>query len=107
MSWWTEIFLAATSLDDNSSSSESELYPAIEKINKWLADNSNSQLFQVKPANDWQHSPIACFAGYFKGLDHDGFINAVKLAPWAWREQVQLFIRQEDDNGFRETNLLE
>lgn len=107
MSWWTEVFLAATSLDDHSSSDEPECYPAIEFINKWLDTNSQGRLFPVRPNNDWQHHPTSCFAGNFNHLNRDGFVAAVRSAPWRWKEQVQLFVRQEDDKGFVPVNLNE
>lgn len=102
---WTDVFLACTSLEDCSSSDEPECYPAVQKIDKWLEAHSYGKLFRVQPNNDWQQVPTGCFFGHFKNLGWDGFIEAVRQAPWEWKEQVQLFLRQEDDLGFQEIEL--
>lgn len=105
MSWWTEVILAATSLEDVGPDDGHEKYPAVEQINQWLAENSNSQLFLIRHPDPQRHGPQDCFAGSFKGLNRDGFIEAVNQAAWEWREQVQIFLRQEDDKGFQEMKL--
>lgn len=105
MSYWTEVFLAATTLENAGPEDGAESYPAVDTINVWLRENGWWDLFLVKPPKADQYSPDACFAGSFKNLDRDGFIKATRCAPWMWKERVQLFLRQEDDQGFQQIDL--
>jgi hypothetical protein len=104
MSWWTEIILTATLLENTSGEDEPGKYPAIDALNEWLAPFG---MFQISNPDPHRHSPHACFTGMVKSLNHDGFIEKVRASPWRWREQIQLFLRQEDNNGFCEVKLWE
>ena len=107
MSCWTEILLTARALEDIAESGSEANYVAIDYINAWLrdADRRYSQLFLIAPPNEDQHGPHSCFAGHVKSLDRSGFIAIVRRAPWQWLGLVQLFLREEDDEGFREVRL--
>ncbi len=107
MSWWTRVLLTASSIEDMGDSETPDQWIAIDHINQWLNTEHAplAVLFTINgPETDTQYPP-ACFAGYFKSLHWAGFIAAVKNAPWVWPEQVQLFMADEDDNGFQEIPL--
>lgn len=105
MSSWTEVLMTATALEDIGSSDAPGQYVAVDHINVWLRENGWWDMFLIQAPDPTQHCPYSCFAGHFKSLDHDGFIEAVKSAPWQWRENVQLFLRKEHDEQFHEVNL--
>lgn len=105
MSWWTEVLLTCPGTEDQSGEDAPPLFPAVEQINSWLRKNGWWDLFLIHPQNPEHHGPDGCFAGNFKSLDHAGFVAAVRAAPWEWPDQVQLFMRQEDDRGFKEIKL--
>jgi hypothetical protein len=105
MSWWSEILLTASSLEDLAESGSSPRYYAVDHINGWMRENHHSALFLIAPPTPEVHCPHSCFAGHAKSLDHEAFAQIVREAPWQWKAQVQLFIRQEDDKGFQEVKL--
>ena len=99
MSSWTEIILTASILEDVSEEDSPSHFPAIDHINDQLSPFS---LFEIKAPRDDQHCPHACFAGHVKSLDRQGLIEAIRATHWEWAEQVQLFLRGEDERGFIE-----
>lgn len=106
MSWWTDVLLTASALEDIGTSEKPDQYVAVDYVNDWLRENSYG--FQLaKITHPTGTAPNSCFAGSFKSLWHDEFIKTVRSAPWQWREQIQLFLRQEDDMGFQEIKLWE
>ena len=105
MSNWTRVILATSSLENKGSEDGPKFYPAIDAINSWLSKHSNCLLFQVQNPDDTANSPDDLFVAYCKGLSWSGFTEAVSAAPWEWKEQVQLFLEQEDDLGFQKLEL--
>lgn len=101
MSFWTEIIIAAASIEDTSQDDEPDVFPAIDHLNAWLEANNQPRLFHIVPSDPAQHRPDACFATATKRFNEAEFMAAVRAAPWQWPEQVQVMIRQEDDRGFR------
>lgn len=98
MSNWTEILLTASALEETGP----ERYPAIEHVNKMIAPY---RLFLVRNPNVRGYSPMSCFAMATKSLNRTEFLAALDAAPWQWKEQVQVFAREEDDKGFQEIDL--
>jgi hypothetical protein len=114
MSHWTAVLITATVTEDTSldiTGDEKPEFPAMDYLNNWLAENYHaSRLFHVtNPLPDGREGqrPDTVFAGHFKHLHIPSFQEAVKAAPWQWRETVQLFIRDEHDDVFTETKLAE
>ncbi len=105
MSWWTEVLLTAAATEDVSGDEEPPRFPAVDQVNSWLRANGWWDLFLIQHPQPDRHSPVSCFAGSFKSLHHDSFVEAVRAAPWEWSSQVQLFLRQEDDAGFQQIKL--
>jgi hypothetical protein len=104
MSNWTRVLLAVSFLEETGPEDGPECYVAIDHINAWLAGHY-SLLFQIKNPDPTLHEPHGMFAAYCKGLDWEGFTKVVANAPWNWKDQVQLFLEQEDDKGFQKIDL--
>lgn len=102
MSNWIEILLTASALEETGQDGGPEYYPAIEYINKMISPYS---LFLIRNPNVREHSPTSCFAMATKSLNRTEFLAVLDGAPWQWKEQVQLFVREEDDKGFQEIDL--
>ncbi len=105
MSWWSEVILTASSLENLGPEDGPERYLGIEHLNKWLSEHRYGSLFLIAPADSQVHNINACFAGSFKNLNREAFLEEVNRAPWVWRSMVQIFIRGEDDKGFQEIKL--
>jgi hypothetical protein len=105
MSYWTEVLLTASILEDDGPEDGPEHYPAVDAINGWLREQRQGELFLIQNPDPERQCPYACFAGMFKSLDEDGFVEAVRAAPWQCPERVQLFMRSEHDERFRPVEL--
>ena len=103
MSWWTNIIIGATSLEEDCRDDVVIDGPAIEYVNHWLAEAGLWPFFKMKhPDEDYsERVPSGCWYGSFKNLDKAGFFEAVNAAPWEWPEQIYIFERDEDDQGWR------
>lgn len=97
MSNWTDILIGASMLEDEGPEDGPPSFPAIDFLNERLGV---FPLFLIENPGPKGQAPHCCFAGSSKNIGWDDFKAAVDAAPWRWREQVQVFMRQEDDAGF-------
>lgn len=102
MSVWTEILLTASCLEDDGPEDGPVHVSAIDQLNSWLRP---FEIFPVQNPDRHGHSPGCCFAGRVKSLNHEAFIEAVCLAEWVYPKDVQLFLRGENDERFKEIDL--
>ena len=102
MSYWTEIILTASILEDVGPEDGPGEFPPVADINKVIAPFG---LFDIKNPNPTGHSPFSCFAGYVKNLNREAFVTAVRTAPWLCLREVQLFLRGENDDKCVEITL--
>ena len=102
MSYWTEIILTASCLEDTGSEDGPSEFPPLVDINRIIAPFG---LFEIKNPDPTRHSPFGCFAGYVKNLNCEVFVVAVRTAPWQCLDEVQLFLRGENDDKFVEIAL--
>lgn len=90
-----------------SEGSHDEGVPAIASVNRWLREHCDAPksdgnvLVQVdQHAGGTKGFEANLFIGGFNYLDVDGFVQAVRAAPWQDPKRVQLLIRREGDEGF-------
>jgi hypothetical protein len=107
MSCWDDVLLTTSSLENTAHEDEPARFPAIDFINSWLTRNYHSVLFPVRAPSTTMQCPAYCFVTMCKSLHDAVFLEVVRNAPWEWAEQVQLFIRGEDDRGFQQIALWE
>ena len=94
--------LLTMSLVEDTGTSDCPIWPAVDHIQSWLAANHRGgNLFEVSaPQGPDAYCPGGVFAGEFKNLHHDAFVEAVRSAPWQWPEKVRLFMRDERSEVF-------
>lgn len=101
-----EVILTATLVEETGPSDGPYTYAAVEFINAWLGSEGYGELHQVLHPKGAQHMSLdATWVMQTGNLDEEAFAQTVKKAPWEWPGQVQLFLRVEDDRGFREIKL--
>lgn len=109
MSFMTDVILTMTSVEDTGTSG-CPVWPAVDFLQAWVREERHARggyLFQVaSPAGPDAYCPDGVFVGEFNHLDIEAFVEAVKAAPWQWREKVRLFIRDERTEVFSEVSLL-
>ena len=102
MSWWTDIIIGATALEEGLMDDVVTDGPAIEYVNRWLVAGGLWPLLKIEHSKDCSgRSPSGCWYGSFKNINKEGFFEAVNEAPWEWPEQISIFERDEDDKGWR------
>jgi hypothetical protein len=83
-------------------------YKGVESLNEWLnsGGRDHGRLFFMNPhAGGTQTFSGAVFMGAFNYLDLDAFAEQIKTFPWDEPGQVQLFVREDEDETFWEYDL--
>jgi len=78
--------------------SQSDLYPIIDEINKWLGKNGFGPLCSVEDAYGGNRHPQFCvYGGGYNSLPDDDFVAMVTTRAWRYPEDVILLLKHEDD----------
>ncbi len=82
---------------------------AIQHLNNWVDDKHGPCCLFVdaKDSAGDKHLECGIYLGAFNHMDLESFVFAVGSAPWEDPKQVQLFVREEDDEEFRHIGLWE
>jgi hypothetical protein len=80
--------------------------PAVEPINEWLLKNNYGKLVRVDEyVTSGKAMQATVFIGAFNYLDLKEFIKVVDAAPWDVKENTALFVKEEEQDTFRQVVL--
>jgi hypothetical protein len=101
MSVVTNIVLSFSIMEE--SREHDTVYLNIEKINKWLDDNSfgdfGKDLDEVSGGRKHLETPL--FAAAFNYFRLSDFVDFLHSLDWVEPENVQIFVQEQDENKFK------
>lgn len=85
----------------------------VDHLNAWINDNENPRgqqfdrrvIYRSCAGDKYMQSTV--LAGAFNYLPLDEFVKVIESAPWECPEYVQLFIKEEHEERFKEIGLWE
>ncbi len=104
MSLVTNIILSFCNIEEHEVGAEEDEYANVNLINKWL--NSEDRSYgELKDVSEYAGGRVCfeapLFIAGFNFLVKDEFIAFVKSLPWEEPENVQVMIREQEDDKFR------
>jgi hypothetical protein len=78
--------------------------PEIDSVNKFLRETEgggNCQFVEVtQPAGGTKHMECRVYLSAFNHADSEVILRAVDQAPWRDTDMVQVFIKEQEQDGF-------
>lgn len=103
MSLVDNVVLFMGSLEAQKQNDGTDTFPALERLNAWLASEKKGKLHLVDQYGTNQKG-MECFVaiGAFNFLDVEGFMKAFREADWLDPDTIQLMFKSQEDDVFRE-----
>lgn len=101
MSTVTNIILSFSIIEDDRDVDGENVYFFMDSINKWLSDNNFGSFGKEADSPNTQkclETPI--FTAAFNYFDLGGFVAFINLLDWEERENVQIFVQEQEDDKF-------
>jgi hypothetical protein len=106
MSWVTGIILVFSLGEDVLDTPDGDEWPILGEINKWLREHYDEEMHDLtEPASGGKGFPAVLTAGSFNFFDEDKFIALIQGLEWLEPENVQLFLKTENDEAFAPVKL--
>ena len=97
MGTMTEIIIAVSCSENTAPEDTVPVYPALEFLRARMKEAHRGYVaLQAAVAFPQPDQTAICFVGEFKNLVLDSLVEAVRDAPWEYKELVQLFVRIEN-----------
>ena len=78
--------------------------PEIDSVNKFLRereDGGGGEFIEVTPhAGGTKHMECRIYRSAFNHADTEVILHAVDQAPWRDKDAVQVFVREQEEDGF-------
>ena len=89
--------------EEHRTSGDPEYYvPAVDTINAWLSENNYGKLIRVDHlVTSGKAMQATVFIGAFNYLDLKEFIKVVDASPWDMKENMALFVKEEEEWTFK------